>query len=170
MGKFVSLTGKVFTRLTVHERVADAVMPTGKKHAQYRCVCSCGQEVTARADHLRDERVKSCGCLKTEVIVAASAATRWPHWGEANQQWSGDDASYRAVHKRLKRRRGFATDFDCVDCGEPATDWSYLHGAPDERIGDDGRGKMLAYSLDLDYYAPRCKVCHRRYDTGYSAA
>lgn len=66
--------------------------------------------------------------------------------------------TYRQVHYALVRDWGAAGEFDC-DCGEPAHEWAYLGGDPDELL-EDG----LAYSLDPKRYKPMCRSCHRRLD------
>lgn len=71
--------------------------------------------------------------------------------------------TYGAVHKRLERERGRAAGFGCVDCSNPASEWSYDGGASPEFTGPV-RGSMLAYSTDLGAYLPRCKSCHRHVD------
>jgi hypothetical protein len=70
---------------------------------------------------------------------------------------------YSAVHQRLYARFGQARDHACVDCGEPATEWSYNHHDPDER--HDSRG--VAYSTKFAYYSPRCSACHATFDAEY---
>lgn len=75
----------------------------------------------------------------------------------------GEVPTFDAAHKRLNRARGSAKSFPCVDCGGPASEWSYDHTDPEalfERVG----AVMTPYSLDLDRYVPRCVSCHRRFD------
>lgn len=81
----------------------------------------------------------------------------------ARHRASGDEVSYAAVHARIKRSLGPAAAFDCVDCGDPARDWSYIGGDPDERVGEHG-GYRLTYSLNPSRYAPRCRRCHYQHD------
>jgi hypothetical protein len=80
--------------------------------------------------------------------------------GEDHEWWTGSDATYTAVHQRVKASRGPASGHPCTDCGGKAEQWSYDHGDPDERFSEDGR----AYSLDASHYFPRCVSCHKRYD------
>jgi len=75
---------------------------------------------------------------------------------ESNPNWSGDDATYAAVHLRLRRQRGRADQHSCVDCGKRAAHWSYPHTTPTP-------GPM-PYSVNLSDYEPRCASCHRRLD------
>jgi hypothetical protein len=36
------------------------------KHRAWHCVCDCGTKKTVRQAHLSDQRIRSCGCLKSE--------------------------------------------------------------------------------------------------------
>jgi NAD-dependent SIR2 family protein deacetylase len=57
--------------------------------------------------------------------------------------------SYEVWHKRVTKARGPASRYACVDCGEPAQDWSTVNP-----LSRDVR----------DRFQPRCRTCHRRYD------
>lgn len=83
--------------------------------------------------------------------------------GEASPHWTGDDASYSAMHQRVKKARGKARDHECA-CGAPAAHWSYQHGHPSERIGDTGNGTIAAYGTDIWAYRAMCVSCHKKYD------
>ena len=56
------------------------------------------------------------------------------------------DAGYGALHLRVHKARGKASEYPCVDCGQPAYDWSRIHGRDGKSIWD---------------YQPRCRKCHR---------
>jgi hypothetical protein len=85
-----------------------------------------------------------------------------PNWSEVPTPW--------AVHARLRRERGSASNYPCIECGErreygatgeDSMNWSYDYGAPDEML-HAGYG---AYSADPDFYSPRCAFpCHFQYD------
>lgn len=79
--------------------------------------------------------------------------------GPSNHMWRSDPG-YQAAHLRVVSMRGKAAAHACVDCGKAADDWSYRYGDPNELTGSNG----CPYSPDPDYYEPRCKSCHRRYD------
>jgi hypothetical protein len=85
--------------------------------------------------------------------------------GERNTNWTGDGATYLAMHQRLRKHRGPARTRACFACGAPARQWSYDHCDPDERVSDDG----LPYSVNLDRYQPRCVPCHKAYDLAHIA-
>lgn len=60
--KLIDLTGRVFGRLTVIGRA-----PNRGRHVYWVCVCRCGAERSVKGDHLKGERIVSCGCLSAEA-------------------------------------------------------------------------------------------------------
>lgn len=52
--------------------------------------------------------------------------------GELNPNWSADEVRYLGAHKRVYRARGRADQHTCVDCHQPANQWSYNHDDPAE--------------------------------------
>ncbi len=71
------LTGRRFGRLTVIRQTGVYRAPKARKSAAiWLCRCDCGTEIRARADQLRQGEVKSCGCLRDEVLAAARKR-RW---------------------------------------------------------------------------------------------
>lgn len=84
-----------------------------------------------------------------------------PH-GPRRTVSTGDNATYNAVHIRLRKQCGSATDYVC-GCGTPATQWAYLHNDPNEKI-DEQYGP---YSTDFDYYDAMCVPCHKVMDLAY---
>lgn len=73
----------------------------------------------------------------------------------------GAAPTFTAIHKRLSRTRGPASQQVCVDCGGEAREWSY-DGLDDDQLIDPAHNS--AYSLDLAHYVARCVSCHRRFD------
>jgi hypothetical protein len=66
MGKFVDLTGQRFGRLVVIEKAERT--KNVKNTAQYWfCRCDCGKEKIICGTNLRNESIKSCGCLQEEM-------------------------------------------------------------------------------------------------------
>lgn len=57
------LTNQIFNRLTALERVSHS-----KPGIYWRCLCTCGTEVTRRSSQLLDNpsQIKSCGCVIVE--------------------------------------------------------------------------------------------------------
>lgn len=77
--------------------------------------------------------------------------------GPLHHSWK-EFLGYSGIHRRLKTQRGEAARYECVDCSDAATEWSYRGGCSEELR--DG----LAYCPHTDCYEPRCKACHTRFD------
>lgn len=76
---------------------------------------------------------------------------KW-RYGEEHQSWI-DNPTYNAVHRRLRKSRGQATEHLCP-CGSAAKGWAYTG----ERTGP------RPYSTNLDDYTAMCWPCHVEYD------
>lgn len=63
MAKKLDITGQKFGRLT-----AIAVSHSKNNYTYWKCICSCGSEVTVIVASLRCGQTKSCGCLQKEII------------------------------------------------------------------------------------------------------
>lgn len=83
--------------------------------------------------------------------------------GAEHPNWCGDDVTYGGVHQRVRKARGVAKNYLCIDCGKPARDWSYDHTDPNQKYDDDGE-VLRPYSTDISRYVPRCVPCHRIFD------
>ena len=82
--------------------------------------------------------------------------------GNGNGRWAGDAITYHGMHLRVRCALGSASEYPCVECANPAAQWSYDHADPDEIQSADG-----AYSLNVDRYAPRCISCHKKFDLSF---
>jgi hypothetical protein len=65
--KIVDLTGMVFGRLTVLglDRREKATRGT---RIYWKCLCSCGKEITTRGENLKNGSTKSCGCYNKDRV------------------------------------------------------------------------------------------------------
>lgn len=72
--------------------------------------------------------------------------------------------SYAAVHDRLRRERGRASEHDCIACGEQASQWAYQHNDPEPLLNAAG----MPYSTRINHcYAPMCRSCHGQLDSDH---
>lgn len=125
MPKHIDLSGQIFERLTVLEKVGK----TQSGQFKYKCKCSCGNEIVVAGGSLKTNNTKSCGCYSKDM-----ARTRLYKHGRSDK--SRDD--YYDYHREyhIKRKYGLsidqyndmicAQDGKCVICG-------YLFG---QRKGD----------------------------------
>ena len=63
MSRLIEETGNRFGRLLVLGRHL-----TNTKWAYWLCICDCVKEKIVRSDHLRSNKIQSCGCLRLESI------------------------------------------------------------------------------------------------------
>lgn len=83
--KTSTLKGRVVGRLTVIEFIEERVSKSGKTKTDYwRCRCECGNEKVVSEIHLYTSKIRSCGCLKTEILINRSTK----HGFAAGQQGS----------------------------------------------------------------------------------
>lgn len=71
MRKPINLVGQKFGRLIVILRKDNDQW----SHHCWLCQCNCGKEVTVRGNDLRNNRVQSCGCLKTKRNCLSTTKT-----------------------------------------------------------------------------------------------
>ena len=65
--KAIDLKGKTFGRLEVLERAGTAYTPNFTAVPLWRCRCECGAVKLCRGDKLRQNKIRSCGCLRDEL-------------------------------------------------------------------------------------------------------
>lgn len=95
----------------------------------------------------------------------------WDHWRRDREYGDplgirpeGEFTGYTGAHDRVKSKRGKAREYQCVDCGGRASDWSYIRGCADQQVQVGGTNDGDVYCEHIEHYEPRCKSCHRRYD------
>lgn len=67
---------------------------------------------------------------------------------KASHQVARHSAEYNRQHYAVRTRRGDPYNHDCVDCGKPAWEWSYVNGDRN----------------DVNNYVARCNSCHSKHD------
>lgn len=136
----IDLRGQTFTRLTVIERAPDHKNGSAK----WRCQCSCGNEVIAVGQKLRNGRSKSCGCYNRD-----SAKNRFTTHGESGTRlfriWSGmlnRCSNQTNIGWENYGGRGITVDAKWVDSYEAFRDWAISNGYSEtlsiDRINNDG--------------------------------
>lgn len=101
------MIGKRFGKLTVIES-AEIRTHSGIRRSFYKCRCDCGIETVKRRDHLKEGRVKSCGCYHRELAGKQAEAM-----GKANithgQSRKGRETftyvTWRDMRSRCKYKR-----------------------------------------------------------------
>jgi hypothetical protein len=158
--------GDKYGRLTVIREMQKAAAD-GRSYRAALCRCDCGKEVTPRISSLQSGDARSCGCSRGQpryqqkhcLVCGTLAMIRRDHqscsracgYQLARAARQAANPSYDVWHHRVTKVRGPASGYACVDCGQPAQDWSTVNPS-----SDDVRAR----------FQPRCRKCHRRHDGG----
>ena len=67
MSKLIDLTGQRFGRLVVLEKDKNRITNSG---SYWICKCDCGKTKSVKSSSLRRGEIQSCGCYRTERIMA----------------------------------------------------------------------------------------------------
>jgi len=159
--------GQRYGRLAVIREV-QKTGPDGRRYRAALCRCDCGKQVTPRISSLKVGDAQTCGCSRGPSkyeqkhcpVCGTLAMIRRDHkscsracgYQLARAARQSEHPSYDVWHKRITKARGPASGYACVDCGEPAEDWSTVNPSS----GDVRRR-----------FQPRCRKCHRRYDGAF---
>ena len=73
MSKLIDLTGNKYGRLTVLHKDAERKTNNG---SYWVCQCDCGKIKSVKSSSLRRGEIKSCGCLRNEIVYAANEYRR----------------------------------------------------------------------------------------------
>lgn len=135
-----------------------------------------------RKEMVGDQKVCTVEGCEKELRARGYCSTHWARWrkygtpelpekrnmptGEHHKNWTGSNATYAAVHQRIKNTCGSASKYKCVDCGNIARQWSYDRNDPNERLDFIYSKNPIPYSVDLKKYSPRCVSCHKKFDLG----
>lgn len=71
MSKLIDLTGQKFGRLTVLYKDTERITKSG---SYWICQCECGKQKSIKSSSLRRGEITSCGCYRTERILATKEA------------------------------------------------------------------------------------------------
>ncbi len=166
MGRAViDLTGQRFGRLVVECRDGHK-----GKRIQWRCRCDCGAPKGAIRDHLISGRVKSCGCLRSEV--SRRSTTKLLAEGRMPKPFQYDDPE-QPVNKVISnyelnaKSRGLGFLLTDSECRELFASPCFYCGAEKSNKGRKGYRYNGIDRLDnlRGYVAGNvvasCKLCNR---------
>ena len=74
------------------------IVKTNPKRRRAEFKCTCGNTVEADVNYVRFLNVTSCGCYKTELLVAKNTK----HGAAIREAMTGAYRSFRAMHQRVK--------------------------------------------------------------------
>jgi len=146
-------------------------MCPGHYHRWYRT----GNTGSPTIKPLNHNKPRNHGCKATDCDSTHYAKgyctrhyTQAHKWGVVDQpdrRLSGHNITYTGMHKRIKDKRGKASQHQCINCDNQANEWAYNHQDPNQLTETRG-GKTKPYSPDHSFYDPMCKRCHTKRDRG----
>jgi hypothetical protein len=146
------MVGQLFGRLIIICRHR----PQRVKGVFFQCKCKCGNTTIVRVDHLREGRVKSCGCLRKEV--AAQRSKKKPYfWLYAILKRNAKHFTSKNVQLTFGEFLEFIHIKNCHYCGCSVKWYEY-------DICENGKRRSHSYHLDrkdniVGYIKENCVVC-----------
>lgn len=115
-----------------------------------RCMVEgCERPPSGKYCSMHDARIRRHGDPDVAIPQCERAIPKGPN----HPRWQ-DEPTYSAVHQRVRKRDGKASDHTCR-CGAPARHWAYIGPrAPEDRLPYRG----------VDDYEAMCTACHKRMD------
>lgn len=77
-----------YNKLTIIEEIEKYVKPSGHTERQFVCKCECENITIVTLNHLRSNRIKSCGCLKKIKLTTHGMVgiTEYNCWNSMKQR------------------------------------------------------------------------------------
>lgn len=91
-----------------------------------------------------------------------------PYWYNYILNAMRGPSGYNAIHERIKRVRGKASERRCVSCGHPADEWALRDDAIFVNYGEDRYGYPRKWGVRMVDYDPMCKMCHEEHDKAHT--
>ena len=124
----------------------------GKKHTEVTKEKMRQSHLGKKLSETTKEKMRQVN-LGKKLSEATKEKLKKANTGEKSGKWKGDNVGYEGVHAWIRKHKGKASLYKCIDCGEQAKDWSNVDHS---------------YKRNLEDYQPRCIGCHRKYDKKYN--
>ena len=139
-----NLTGKEFGRLFVIKR-SYTKQYNGGTIVYWACKCDCGNETTVKTSHLKDGKIRSCGCLEKENLNKISVqVTHGQTKTKLYYVWNSMRMRCRNPNTNNYHNyggRGITVCKEWNESFEPFYEWAifngYKHGLTIDRINND---------------------------------
>jgi hypothetical protein len=151
--KAIDLTGRVFTYLTVLERVENRVTSGGNPQVCWRCRCKCGAIVVVTSGQLLSGGTKSCGCYSAEIAGKRLS--------EFNKRYNDYDLSNEYGIGYTSKGESFWFDLEDYERIKDYC-WHYHHTG--YLVAKDGNRHILFHKLIMDDLENHFDIDHIEHD------
>lgn len=137
------------------------------RHLSGACAnCSGGPVVVAKS-----QLCAACAATRRSRAARSAARTRL-----RGRPFPAEPNDYQAAHALVRRVRGAASAWQCMDCDARAEQWAYRPDGPHARVtlepSGGGKTQRRQWSPRPEDYDPLCRRCHGirdrgEYGTGY---
>jgi hypothetical protein len=136
-GRLIINSGDKFGKLTILKELHRVRLPSGQLNRVFECQCDCGNIKQIRLVHLRNDKIKSCGCIQGERHYS-SKTKLYGVWRSMNQRCY---KSY-ATHAESYRNKGISVCKEWRESYLSFKQWAqeagYREGLQIDRIDNDG--------------------------------
>lgn len=139
MGSVIDMTGEKYGRLTVISYI-----PISRGKSKWLCQCDCGNETFVTRSNLVMGKIRSCGCMKKEMIGNLNKKHGMRHtrlyriW--LNMKTRCHNPNYKESDRYMERGISICSEWD--DDFTKFYEWSMNNGYADnltiDRINNDG--------------------------------
>ena len=145
--KHVVYPGVKYGNFTILAEVRK-VAPSGRSYRAGLCRCDCGNELMAALRSLISGDARSCGCSRgrpkyewkrcpvcgrlARIRRDRRSCSRTCGHKLIGATLQSGSPSYDVWHNRVRKARGPASGYRCVDCGDQAEDWSTADPSSDD--------------------------------------
>ena len=158
--KTIDISNQKFGRLTAIEKSTNI---SGK--TVWKCICDCGKIAYVTTSNLTCNRIRSCGCIKQEILMKRNITHNQRHtklynvWKGIKQRcYNPKSQSYHNYGARgIKMCNEWLNDFQSF------YEWSYANGYSTENQNDE-KHKLTLDRIDVNgnYEPSNCRWVDRK--------